>query len=52
MPESETIKIQVLWTELLKRNKMFSKRPELVEYIRQNTLPPTYMLCVNTFMSS
>ena len=27
-PESSTIKIQVLWTELLKLNEMFSKGPE------------------------
>lgn len=30
MPETETIKIQVLWTELLHLNKRFSKQPELI----------------------
>lgn len=28
LPESETIQIQVLWTELLQLNEMFSRRPE------------------------
>ena len=28
LPESETIQIQVLWTELLQLNEMFSQRPE------------------------
>ncbi len=31
LPETETIRIQVLWTELLQLNKMFSKRPEEVD---------------------
>ncbi len=30
LPESETIQIQVLWTQLLRLNQMFSKRPEEV----------------------
>jgi len=28
LPESETIQIQVLWTELLQHNEMLSRRPE------------------------